>query len=143
MLPDSEFHGRISRVSAAADPKSRIFEVEVSIPNQKSELKIGMVATLMVQEDVAQTMDPAVPISALVRSTIHPGGYAVFIASNEGGASRARLRDVEVGTTIGNFIAIKSGTTPGEQIITSGAGLLRDGEPVEIVSGNATLTAER
>jgi len=41
-----EFHGRITSVSPSADPKSRVFSVEVTIPNADNRLKAGMIATI-------------------------------------------------------------------------------------------------
>src|SRR6201996_1558927 len=40
------FAGRVSAISPAADPKSRVFSVEVTIPNAKDRLKSGMIASL-------------------------------------------------------------------------------------------------
>ena len=41
-----DFQGRITAISPAADPKSRVFSVEVTIPNPHLVLRAGMVATL-------------------------------------------------------------------------------------------------
>src|SRR5262249_26200375 len=38
-LPGAEFHGQITSISPAADPKSRVFDIEVSIPNPNPPLK--------------------------------------------------------------------------------------------------------
>src|ERR1700761_2429191 len=40
------FDGRVSAISPSADPKSRVFSVEVTIPNAKDRLKSGMIASL-------------------------------------------------------------------------------------------------
>jgi multidrug efflux system membrane fusion protein len=129
----TELRGKVSRVSASADPKSRIFEIEVSIPNPKDELKVGMITTLVIEEAVPEIGSPVVPIGALVASTKRPGQYAVFVTTAERDRTKARLVEVELGKTLGNLIVIKSGPKLGDQIITSGSGLLRDGEAVEIL----------
>ena len=40
------FDGRVSAISPAADPKSRVFSVEVTIANPRDRLKSGMIASL-------------------------------------------------------------------------------------------------
>lgn len=129
----TELRGKVSRVSASADPKSRIFEIEVSLPNPRDELKVGMITTLVIEEPVPEIGSPVVPIGALVASTKRPGQYAVFVTAADNDRTKARLVEVELGKTLGNLIIIKSGPKLGDQIITSGSGLLRDGEPIEIL----------
>jgi RND family efflux transporter MFP subunit len=136
---DAELRGKVSRVSASADPKSRIFEVEVSIPNAKDDLRVGMITTLVIEEAVPEIGSPVIPIGALVSSTKRPGQYAVFVTTREKERTSAHLVEVELGKTLGNLIVIKSGPRLGEQIITSGAGLLRDGEAVEIMERGLTV----
>ena len=41
-----QFEGRVTAISPAADAKSRVFSVEVSIQNPNNLLKSGMIATL-------------------------------------------------------------------------------------------------
>ena len=40
------FQGHITSISAAADPKSRVYSVEVRIDNPRNELKAGMIASI-------------------------------------------------------------------------------------------------
>jgi multidrug efflux system membrane fusion protein len=142
-LPDRELHGRITRVSASADPKSRVFEVEVSIPNPKEELKSGMVAALVIEDKAPEIGNPVIPINAVVGSPTKVKGYAVFVAATNNGSSVARLTDVELGTTLGNRVVVASGLKPGDQVITTGAGLLRNGDRVELLMSSAISTEQR
>jgi len=142
-FPDRELQGHITRVSASADPKSRVFEVEVSIPNPKDELKIGMVAALAIEDKAPEIGSSVIPISAVVGSATEAGGYAVFVATNENGASVARLVDVQLGSTLGNVVVVKNGLTPGDRVITTGAGLLRNGDRVEVLMSSAISTEQR
>src|SRR5689334_22229538 len=104
---NTDLHGRVSRISASADPKSRVFEVEVSIPNPKEQLKVGMVTTLMIEDVTPEIGAPVIPISALVSSTKQLNAYAVFVTSRENNRTVARLVDVELGGTLGNMIIVK------------------------------------
>jgi RND family efflux transporter MFP subunit len=140
---NSELKGRVSRVSASADAKSRVFEVEVSIPNPKDELKVGMITTLVVDDVVPEAGAPVVPIAALVSSTKRPGNYAIYTAAQENGRTVARLVEVELGRTLGNVIVLTSGPKIGDPIVTNGAGLLRDGEPIEMITNDQTELAKK
>jgi multidrug efflux system membrane fusion protein len=142
-LADRDLHGRITRVSASADPKSRVFEVEVSIPNKDNQLKAGMVAALVIEDKSPEIGSPVIPINAVVGSANQPGGYAVFYAAQENEYSIARLKDIQLGRTLGNQVVVKSGLTPGDRVITTGAGLLRNGDRVELLLSKATPTEQR
>jgi multidrug efflux system membrane fusion protein len=142
-LADRVLLGRITRVSASADPKSRVFEIEVSIPNHDELLKTGMVAALVIEDKSPEIGSAVVPIHAIVGSARQPGGYAVFYAAQESGGLVARLTDVQLGRTLGNLVVVKSGLKPGDQVITTGAGLLRDGDRVEVLMSKANPTEQR
>src|SRR5262249_57193694 len=53
-LPGTEFSGHISRISPSADQNSRVFDVEVTIPNIGGRLKPGLIAPLTVTEGPAR-----------------------------------------------------------------------------------------
>jgi RND family efflux transporter MFP subunit len=134
---DSRFQGRITRIDPTADPKSRVFEVEVTIPNEDGRLKTGMIAALSLADSVVSTgAQPLVPLSAIVRSPAHPGQFAVYVVEGDpGDAARgtAHARDVELGDYLGSVIPVTKGLTGGERIVTMGAGLLSDGEAVQAI----------
>jgi multidrug efflux system membrane fusion protein len=134
---DAKFQGRITRIDPTADPKSRVFEVEVTIPNDDERLKTGMIAALLLADSgVASAAEPLVPLSAIVRSPAHPEQFAVYLVDGDpGNAARgtARVRDVELGDYLGSVIPVTKGLTGGERIVTMGAGLLSDGEAVQVI----------
>jgi RND family efflux transporter MFP subunit len=132
-VPGGEFHGRITAVSPAADPKSRVFDVEITIPNPEGTLKVGMVVTIEVQEGPPPTDTLVVPLSAVVQSKSQPGGYAVFVLEAQGSRQVARLRDVKLGDAFGNTVAVVEGVAEGEQVVTTGAPLLAEGEQVVVI----------
>lgn len=122
--------GRISTISPAADPKTRVFSIEVTVPNRNEQLKIGMIATLTLFSNEAHRETTAVPIAAIVRSPYHSDGYAVVVVSAENGRTVAHYRDIQMGTTYGNQVAV-TGVKEGEQIITINPTMVRDGETVQ------------
>jgi RND family efflux transporter MFP subunit len=131
-LPD-EFHGRITSVSPSADPKSRVFSVEVTIPNRGDRLKPGMIATLTLGAEKLGQPATVVPLSAVVRSSEHADGFAVFVVSKQGEKNVASERIVEIGETLGNSISILRGINPGEPVVVTGGTLIKNGDEVKVV----------
>jgi multidrug efflux system membrane fusion protein len=133
-FPGTVFTGRISRVSPYADPKSRVFEVEATIPNPKQTLKTGMIASLKVPEG-AETGRRAVvvlPLNAIVRPPHDPAGYGVFVVETQG-KSVAHARTVKLGELVGNGVLVQDGLKAGESVVVQGATLVADGEEVQVI----------
>jgi multidrug efflux system membrane fusion protein len=132
---DVKFDGRITRIDPAADPHSRVFEVEVSIPNADGRLKTGMIAALSLADGPSQAAaaQPLVPLQAIVRSPSHPSEFAVFVIEPEAGRSVVHAREVQLGDYLGSVIPVTQGLKGGEQIVVLGAGLLSDGEAVQVI----------
>jgi RND family efflux transporter MFP subunit len=130
------FPGRVTAIAAAADPQSRVFDVEVSIPNADAGLRPGMIGAVALMPrtaDVAAANRPlTVPLTAVVRSTIG-GQFAVAVVDSGGPATVAKLRPVELGEVIGNSIAVVKGVAAGERVVVSGAAQLVDGAPIRVL----------
>jgi multidrug efflux system membrane fusion protein len=127
------FPGRITAISPSADPRSRVFNIEVTVPNQKQQLKAGMIASLQIRGEKPAQPVPTVALGAIVRSRTDPKGYAVFVVEKSAGKTVARLREVQLGEVYGNTIAATAGLKPGDQVVVTGGTLLRDGDPVSII----------
>jgi multidrug efflux system membrane fusion protein len=127
------FAGRVSAISPAADPKSRVFSVEVTIPNPHDRLKSGMIASLGLDGSQLPQSVLAVPLAAVIRDPQRVSGFAVMIAEGGGDSETARLRAVELGDIYGNMIAAKGGLTAGDSVITTGVGLIKNGDKVRII----------
>jgi len=132
-MPGTEFEGQVTSVFPAAEPKSRVFNVEITIPNPKGLLRPGMIVSLRVGRREAVQAQPVVPLNAVVKSTTDPHGYAVFILLEQGGRQIARVRDVKLGETYGNTIAVTEGLKEGDRVITTGVTLIRDGDAVKVI----------
>ena len=131
-LPET-FSGHITSISAAADPKSRVYSVEVRIDNPKDELKAGMIASIMLGGGRPNAKVMVVPLTAVIRSPEHKEGFAVFVTDSAGEASKVRAQDVTLGDTYGNNIAVLSGLASGERVVTSGTTMIRPGETVKVM----------
>jgi multidrug efflux system membrane fusion protein len=131
--PGREFRGRVTAISPSADPKTRVFDVEVTVPNPHSQLKTGMITTLELPgPDRSQSL-LTVPVAAIVGSEGGSQKYAVFVVEDQRGKPVARARDVTLGPVLDNKVAIRQGLKAGEQVVTTGAPLLIDGEKVRVV----------
>ena len=126
-----EYSGRVTSIAASADEKNRVFGIEVTVPNPKSYLKPGMIASLTVS-GVQKAAAPAVPLSAVVADPASPGHYAVFVAQEQGSKWVAHLREVTLGETHESDVAV-GGVMPGEKIIVVGAAGLKDGDSVRVL----------
>lgn len=131
--PGRVFHGRITAIAPNADARSRLFNVEITVPNPDGVLKVGMIASLEVPDARPAMPLDVVPISAIVRSKTDPAGYAVFVVETRGEQQVARIREVKLGEAHGNLIAVTSGVNPGEAVIVIGATLVADGQKVRII----------
>lgn len=130
---DRTFQARISRMATAADPRTGNFEVEVAIPNRDHALKTGMIGSLELAAGKGTTPQASlrVPLSAVVQAG--KAGYGVYVVTGAKGEETARLRPVEIGPVIGTDITVVRGLQNDDEVITSGANLLKDAQRVEIV----------
>ena len=133
-LPGEELKGTITRVGAAADQTSRVFEVEATIPNPDGRLKVGMIASLKLATsgNVSAPLT-VVPLNAVVRPVEDRTAFAVFVVEDHEGTLVARSRRVKLGDVIGDAIAVTEGLTAGERVIVRGATLVSDMQPVQII----------
>jgi multidrug efflux system membrane fusion protein len=127
------FPGRITVISPAADPKSRVFSVEVTIPNFKNQLKSGMIASLAIPGEPFEQSVLAVPLSAVVRNPQNSDGFAVMVAQGDSEIESVRLRPVALGNVYGNMIAASNGIRSGERVVTTGVSLVKDGDSVRVI----------
>jgi multidrug efflux system membrane fusion protein len=100
------FNGHVTSISPSADPKSRVYSVEVTLPNSDNRLKAGMIASISIGGGRPNTRVEVVPLTAVVRSPGNPNGFAVFVADETGDTVRVRTQDVTLGDTYGNNISV-------------------------------------
>jgi multidrug efflux system membrane fusion protein len=132
-MPGVDLEGRVTRIAPSADPASRVFEVECTIPNGDNRLKVGMVAALRLAVDESAAPVMQVPISTIVRPRGSSDGYAVFVVEDESGQPAARERRVTLGDVVGNSVVVHDGLQGGETVIVRGATLVIDGTTVRVI----------
>jgi multidrug efflux system membrane fusion protein len=129
--------GRVTALAPVADAQSRVFDVEVTIPNRDGRLRPGMIGTVTLHQpaggDAAAPAPVTVPLTAIVRSADGADRYAVLVIETQGDAHIARARLVTLGDVAGNGVIVSHGLTAGERIVTTGATLIRDGDPIRVI----------
>jgi HlyD family secretion protein len=118
--------GQVWTISPALDPATRLGIVRIGLP-LGSGFMPGMFAKARLDIGTLNTI--AVPDSAVVNE-----GTAQFVFVYDNGI--ARKRPVIPGERAGGLVEIKSGLLPGQNVITSGAGFLNDGDPVRLAGAS-------
>ena len=128
--PGRRFEARVSEVSAAADPRSGLFPVELRIAPQAGVTPAtGLVARVDITPSAGRGGSlTRVPIAALVEGR---GDDAVVFVADQG---VARKRAVKVAFIAGAEVAIASGLAPGEPVVTEGALYLQDGDRIRVIA---------
>lgn len=125
--------GIVTSISPQADPRTRVFSVEVTLDNSRQEMKPGMIGSLAIGSAVASTAKLVVPLSAVVRAPSDPQAFAVFLLVSRAGKTFAEAQDIKIGETIGNSIEVISGLTAGQRIVSLGGSLVRTGQEVRVL----------
>ncbi len=114
--------GTVAEVAPVADAASRTFLVKLDLPAAEGT-RSGQFGRVWVRTGESKSI--RVPASAIVvRGQIE----CVFVIANQ----HAQLRIVRTGKHTGGDVAILSGLTSGERVVSEGAESLRDGQPVTL-----------
>lgn len=129
---DASFAGRVSLIGVAADPATRSFTVEITVPNSERRMRAGMVAeaTITTRET---TWAIVVPATAVLHDGGADGATIVYVLD----AGRAHARRVTTGAARGDSLEIASGLMKSDRVIVAGQHRLRDGARVQRVDAHA------
>ena len=122
--------GRVTSISPAADTRNRIFAIEVTVGNRDGHLRPGMIASIGLGEVPHSSI--SIPLSAIVPFPSEPDHFAVMVAQDRAGRLVANLRKVQLGATHDNSVAVE-GVQPGERVVSVGAQLLKNGDPIQAI----------
>ena len=123
--------GRVTEIAASANRDSRVFNIEVTLPNQDRLLRVGMIAGIRIERGAAQAV-PVVPMTALMTAESGSTNYSVFTVKEHEGKQFAQLKSVRVGETYGKSVVVDEGLLPGERIIVNRTNQLNDGSPIRV-----------
>ncbi|MBV9074402.1 MAG: efflux RND transporter periplasmic adaptor subunit [Acidobacteria bacterium] len=118
-LPDASWHGTISNVSDFIDATTRTLKARVILPNPRHQLKPEMFATIHLVGRKQEVM--TVPTTAV----LHEGSNVFVMVKKPDGTYEKRI--ITIANSQSDTTAVASGLRPGENVVTSGAELLREG----------------
>jgi RND family efflux transporter MFP subunit len=125
--------GIVTSISPQADPKGRVFLVEMTIANPNEEVRPGMIGTLVLGAMKEAKPRLVVPLGAVVHSPDHLDGFAIFRLRERDGKTFAEAQDIQIGNTYGNSIEVTAGVSAGDRIVALGGALLRNGQEVRLL----------
>jgi HlyD family secretion protein len=154
-FPNERFTAKVTRISPAANPTSRLFPVEMNIPNPTGKVGSGLLARATFAPTIVDRV--VIPLSALqdertnsqaptnnnrARSpaptpdtTAPPQNRTsgkLFIISSQGEQSKVTIRSVLLGQQLDGKVQILSGLNPGERYVSRAGRPLKDGDPVRL-----------
>jgi RND family efflux transporter MFP subunit len=131
-LPDQVIDAKLTEVGSAADPGSGMFMIEATLDAAGVPLKSGLVAKISIAPaSAAASKRVYVPVSAVVEGD--GSNASVYVLEQD----HVRRREVDVAFIENDAIALNSGVSAGEQVVTDGSLYLEDGEKVVLVDASA------
>ncbi len=127
-FPNRSFQGFVSAIAAVADSSTRVFQIEVTIPNKGALLRPGMIASLDTGQAPALQAIRVAPLSSIVRGENGSSQFAVVVFDD----GVARRHPVTLGRTYGDRIEV-TGIEAGQKVVSSGATFVSDGEQVRVI----------
>ncbi len=124
-LPDERFRGALEAINPRIDAAGRSLEVRAKLANLERKLRPGMFVRVRVI--VGSRADALlVPEEAIV-----PLGEDFYVFRIENGAAK-RIK-VKTGVRRDGKVEIVEGLAAGDQVVTAGMRLVRDGQPVRVL----------
>jgi membrane fusion protein (multidrug efflux system) len=125
--------GRITAIDAVVDAGTRNVSVQATFDNRAEQLRPGMFVEARVTLGRSSTVT-ALPASAI---SYAPYGNSVFIVGDMKGPDGrpyrgVRQQFVKLGGARGDQVAVLSGVTPGQEVVTSGVFKLRNGAAIQV-----------
>jgi RND family efflux transporter MFP subunit len=131
--PDQTIPGKLRELSPVADPATRTYTAKISIPDASDDVRLGMTAYVTFAEKTPGQIIK-VPLTALFQDK---AATAVWVVEN----GAVKLVPVKVAGTAGNEVLLAGGVSPGQQVVTAGANLLKPGQKVTILGEETVAKA--
>lgn len=132
--PGRVFQGRVIEIDSRVDPVSRSFALRAELPNSDGALPAGMFMTL------AMTLATSEALVVPEQSVVVEGGVAsVFVVAGD----KVRRTTITIGRREFGIAEVLSGLAPGDEVVTSGVGKLRDGSAIRVIAPAAKTAAAK
>jgi len=126
-VSEKSFVGKIDHISPAADPKTRLYPMKITLENPDGLIKPGMFAKVELVTDEKADVK-AVKSEAIV---LKNEKTIVYVVQDD----KAVGKEVVTGLDTGVDIEILKGLNEGDQVIIKGQTLVDEGHKVKVVGG--------
>ena len=117
-MPGKKFSGTISFIDPIINPQTRIARVRVEVNNASGMLKPEMFATGNIKTQLSGSKALVVPKSAVLWTGTRS---VVYVKESDLTKNVFTLRDITLGSEIGDAYMVSAGIKDGEIIVTNGA----------------------
>lgn len=124
-----EVDATLREISGDADPATRTYAARLKLASTPGEVRLGMTANVATTLATPVTGGIRLPLAAILDQQ---GKQYVWVIDTK--TQKVGRKLVTVGTPDSNGILIRSGLNGGEQIVTAGVHLLRDGQRVAMLA---------
>jgi membrane fusion protein (multidrug efflux system) len=138
-FPDAEWVGVVTTVNPEVDVATRNVRVRATVRNDDGRLRPGMFANVEVSSGEKRSV-LIIPATAVIFAPYGDSVFAIEQQKDEktGATSLvARQKFVRLGDRRGDFVAVVSGLSPDETVVSSGAFKLRNGALVAVNDSRA------
>lgn len=117
-FPNQKFSAKVSFIDPIIDPKTRVAKARISVNNSNGLLKPQMLVNATIESEF-KTMDKAivVPKSAVMWTGKRS---IVYVKTKQANGLHFKMREVELGTSLGEAYVIQSGLQEGEEVAVNG-----------------------
>jgi RND family efflux transporter MFP subunit len=123
--PGRSFPAKLSNTADALDPNTRTLLIELEVDNDKGELLPGGFAEVHLKLPAPETT-VILPVNTLL---FRAQGMQVATVDDE---SHVQLKSIVIGQDYGTQVQVKSGITPGENIIVNPPDSIATGQTVHV-----------
>lgn len=120
--------GRVREVSPEADPVTRLFRIRVGLVDAPRAMALGSA----VQGSFAARHSDAVSVPA---AALAPGGSEPAVWVVDPASGKVALRPVTIQRSDPAVVIVSAGLSPGDVVVTAGAGSLKAGQTVRLSGG--------
>jgi len=130
--PSVVVHGKVTLKGPVVDRMTRTGDVEIRLPNEDHKLIAGSAVNVSIEVSRKKNV-VMVPASALIFTpeTLTDHKAIAYVVVND----VAHRRSVIIGDRQKAMVEVVKGLKAGEQLVTLGAQLLRDDNPVKVTNG--------
>lgn len=133
-LPGETIQGRITAINPLVDAATRTLRIQATVANPDERLRPGMYANVSVVMPATRQV-LSIPATSVLYA---PYSDSVFVVEGRpdpaGGPPAAAVRQqfVKLGERQGDFVAVLSGLTEGDTVVSTGVFKLRNGQAVTV-----------